>query len=403
MDILRRYQSVLINGACVLIFAGLGWYAGVWWLTGSARYQEAETIGQVKTFDELKERFGALADKKGARYAFEVLRRAPVPPNTDMHLLGHVVGDKLFEQEGVEGIAACTQEFRNACSHSIVTGALREEGEGALSKIREACKDAPGGPGAYTMCFHGLGHGVFSFYDYEYEPTVSFCEKTGTDEYRNREAIECIGGSVMELMGGGGHDPEGLAFAQNTYLNPQDPLAPCFADFMPSYAQGICLTYLTPQLWRIAGIELGSPDPNLFGKAFAYCNQIPTSKQHLRDACYGGFGKEFIPLTAARDIRAVDQLSEENMRTVILWCGKAQVSDGIAACIGDALSSLFWGGENDPEASFRFCSLQEEQTPGYNACYERLGGAIRAYVLDTEVRSAQCNRIPEKFRTLCSL
>lgn len=403
MGNLRTYAPLIGQVALVALLGALGWYAGNWWLERGGSYREAATIGQVATFDELKDRFEKLAEEKGARYAFEVLRRAPVPPNTDMHLLGHTVGDKLFEQEGVEGIAVCTQEFRNACSHSIVIGALREEGEGALPKIRESCKEAPGGPGAYTMCFHGLGHGVFTFYDYEYEPTVGFCEKTGTDEYRNREAIECIGGSVMELMGGGGHDPDGLAHAQEEYLNPKDPLAPCFATFMPEYAQGICLTYLTPQLWRIAGIELGSPNPELFGKAFAYCDRIPASKAHLRAACYGGFGKEFVPLTAARDIRAVDKLSEENMRTVIAWCEKAEVEDGIASCIGDALSSLFWGGENDPEASFRFCSLQEVDTPGYSACYERLGGAIRSYVVDAEVRRAQCARIPERFRTLCSL
>lgn len=30
---------------------------------------------------------------QGAKYAFDILKTAPVPPNTDTHLLGHVVGD----------------------------------------------------------------------------------------------------------------------------------------------------------------------------------------------------------------------------------------------------------------------------------------------------------------------
>lgn len=168
-------------------------------------YKEAGEIGKnVESFNALEKRFQNLAKEKGAKYAFEVLRRAELPPQTDLHLLGHYVGDELYKQEGVDGIRLCTQDFRNACSHSIVIGTLSEFGEGALPRIRDACKEAPGGSGAYTMCFHGLGHGVLAGYGYELEKTVAFCKKTGTEEYNYREYIECFGGAIMELMGGVG-------------------------------------------------------------------------------------------------------------------------------------------------------------------------------------------------------
>lgn len=396
--LLYRFRVPLVMAGCVVI----GLAGGVVYQQYTHSFNEVNTIGNVATFAELQENFEQLADKKGARYAFDVLRRAAIPPNTDMHLLGHVVGDKLFAQEGIDGIAACTQEFRNACSHSIVVGALREEGEGALEKIREACKKAPGGPGAYTMCFHGLGHGVFSFYDFEYPETVAMCEKTGTSEYRNREAIECIGGSVMELMGGGGgHDPSGWERARESYLRSDDPLSPCMADFMPEHARGICFTYLTPRLWEHAGIDLGTPDPTLFSKAFAYCDQIPVDKKEWRMACFGGFGKEFIPLLAARDIRAVDSMPDERMRTAVQWCEKALVSDGVAACVAEGVSSLFWGGENDPSASFRYCALVPEGEAN-RACYERLAGAIQSYVRDAAQREALCGQIPSLYQPLCA-
>jgi hypothetical protein len=66
------------------------------------------------SFDDLKKFFQTLAKQKGAEYAFNVLRVATLPPNTDMHLLGHVVGDMLYLQQGAKGINICTQEFRNA-------------------------------------------------------------------------------------------------------------------------------------------------------------------------------------------------------------------------------------------------------------------------------------------------
>src|SRR5690606_38758677 len=140
------------------------WYGVSVYTSEEDAYAEAASIAQgARSFEDLAQRFEALAQEKGAAHAFEVLRRAEIPPNTDLHLMGHRVGDILYQQEGIGGIKYCTQDFRNACSHSIVVGALTEFGESALPQIREACLDAPGGPGAYTMCYHGLGHGVFAF------------------------------------------------------------------------------------------------------------------------------------------------------------------------------------------------------------------------------------------------
>lgn len=365
------------------------------------RYSEAARIGKhAKNFDELAERFHVLARDKGASYAFEVLRRAELPQDTDIHLLGHAIGDELYIQKGVAGMADCTQEFRNACSHSVVIGALTEWGEGALSLIRDACRRAPGGRGAYTMCFHGLGHGVFAYYDYSLPETVAFCEKTGTEEYAHREAIECLGGAVMELMGGGGHDHEAWLVARERYLT-DDALAPCLGALVPEAARAICLTYLTPRLWELTGIDLGHPDPSRFSDAFATCDGIAYERQELRDACFGGFGKEFIVLTGVRDVRSVDKFSDREYEQALTWCGAADAEDGVRACVAEALAAVFWGGENDPEASFRFCALA--RGAGQGACWERLASAIATWIEDASQREALCARIPHSSRNACEL
>jgi hypothetical protein len=125
-----------------------------------------ELANKHYTFTELKQYFTKLAETKGGAYAYEVLKQAAVPPQTDMHLLGHVVGDQLYRQQGIEGIKVCTDDFRNACSHSIVVGLLLDKGETILPEIAKTCKEAPGGTGAYTMCYHGLGHGVLAYTNY---------------------------------------------------------------------------------------------------------------------------------------------------------------------------------------------------------------------------------------------
>lgn len=365
-------------------------------------YTEAAAIAEgAQGFGELRDRFQQLAEEKGAIYAFEVLRRATLPPNTDLHLLGHVVGDALYQERGVAAIADCTQDFRNACSHAVVIGALNEFGETALSMIRDACKKAPGGSGAYTMCYHGLGHGVFAFYSYDLQQTIDFCRKTGTEEHRNREYIECFGGAIMELMGGGGHDREAWLAARAKYLSPTMPLSPCMDTVVPTEVKSQCLTYLTPQLWEYAGISMGSPEPALFAKSFAYCDAIPRSKQEMRESCFGGFGKEFFPLVTARDVRDNVEYSDAQLATVIEWCALAEAKDGKESCVADALSSAFWGGEKDPSTSFRLCAVAEFRGLG-DACYGRLADDIRSYT-EGDVRSGLCAQLPDHNQTKCSV
>jgi hypothetical protein len=186
-----------------------------------------ELEGNSMSFADLKKYFTSLAEKKGAEYAYQVLKVAYMPPNTDMHLMGHVVGDVLYKQKGIEGIKVCTNDFRNACSHSIVVGLLLEKGESILPDIAAACKQAPGGSGAYTMCYHGLGHGVLSYTNYDLAKTVPLCQKTGTEE-----SIQCIGGAIMEIISGGDHDKRTWAKMRPNFLKPNDPTYPCLAEFM---------------------------------------------------------------------------------------------------------------------------------------------------------------------------
>jgi len=366
------------------------------------KYSKDLTIGDgVETFKELSDKFAELADKKGGAYAYEVLRHAPLPPQTDLHLLGHVVGEELYKQEGVGGIRLCTPDFRNACSHSIVIGALAEFGESALPLIRDACKEAPGGSGAYTMCFHGLGHGVFAGYGYELPETIEFCKLTGTKEYHQREYIECFGGAIMELAGGGGHDPQLWEEARKKYIT--EPLAPCLSGVVPRELKEICLTYLTPDIWKAAGIELGNFEPAKLKEAFGYCDDIATSETDLRRACYEGFGKEFVPLAGARDIRDISAYSNEDFNRAIAWCTEAGNEQGSAWCIASGLDSIFWGGENDPSASFRYCELVTDLgNPAYRtACYSRLAGAIGFFVHAPYERSRLCSQLPHGFQPVC--
>ncbi|MBY0111042.1 hypothetical protein K2Y00_03535 [Patescibacteria group bacterium] len=394
---LRRFGPLLL----IVLLIAVVWAVMEWksYSSDPTSYPEVQEIGVRSDwqFQELSTYFQRLADEKGALYAYEVLRYAPFPEGVDIHLLGHVVGDMLYEQQGIQGIHSCTQEFRNACSHSVVIGMLTEYGEGSLSDIAATCMEAPGGKGAYTMCFHGLGHGVLAFNGYDFEKAVGMCERTGTPAYNNREAHECIGGMMMEMIAGV-HDREVWQTQVAQYFKKNDPLYPCNADFVPDEARYTCYSYLTPYLFGQASIDLDAPDPALYSTAFSYCEPLSGSS---REACYGGFGKEFIVLANDRDIRTVGALSTEQLQKVHEWCESAGVADGEVFCKSSALASLFWGGESDPEVSFAFCALSEQSTQ--ESCYRELGSAIRYYLGNTVRGDALCRKMPDQYRNFCSI
>jgi hypothetical protein len=356
-------------------------------------------LGKDADFKTLSGYFRELAERKGGEYAYQILLRAPLPPNVDLHLLGHEVGDVLYKQKGADGIRTCTQDFRNACSHSIVVGLFTDKGEEALPIIAESCRNAPGGSGAYTMCFHGLGHGVLAFHGYDMAKAAAVCKKTGTEKFRNREYIECVGGTVMEIIGGGFHDRDLFLVQSKKDLDRPDPLALCKESFIPDAARSQCYVYLTPHLFIAAGTNLGSPDPKVFGKAFSFCGALPESDVANRGACYGGFGKEFVVLAQDRDVRRIDQMSEERMGKVHAWCALANDVKGVVDCTMSALGSIYWGGESDRSASIRFCSTAPEDLR--HQCFGSLIGQVNFYIKDPSYRRDFCREIPEAERTEC--
>ncbi len=362
----------------------------------------AQLRNQGFSFQDLSKFFTVLAEKKGAKYAYDVLKIAPIPPGIDMHLLGHVVGDVLYKQQGYKGIKICTPDFRNACSHSIVINLLLEKGEKALSDIAQACREAPGGKGAYTMCFHGLGHGVLAYANYDLEKAIAVCKKTGTPAYHNREYIECVGGTIMEIIGGGGgHDPDLWKKQSQKYLKKDSPLLPCSSDFMPAEVRSQCYVYLTPHLFEVSGADLGNPTEENYKKAFTYCEKIPLSAKADRDACFGGFGKEFVVLAKDRDIRNIQNMTDKELQRVYSWCMLANDENGKNQCLIYSMQSIYWGGENDRRTAINFCSLIQESTQ-QSSCFFELIGAVDYYALNTGYKKSFCGEIPKTYQTDCN-
>lgn len=351
-------------------------------------------------YDKLVAFFREVAKKKGPSYAFHLMSLAPIPPSIDMHLMAHEVGDILYQQQGADGIRICTEDFRNACSHSIVVGLFRDKGEEALSSIATACRDAPGGSGAYTMCFHGLGHGILAYTGYDLERTVSICKKTGTAGYNFREYPECVGGSIMEIIGGV-HDYALREKQAKKYLSQENPLSPCSRNFIDDVARPICYLYLTPHLFTSAGADLSNPMSENFAKAFTFCAKI-TSSDVDRDACYAGFGKEYIGIVRSHDARlsTLKDIDDSKLKLIYDWCMLAENASGKQACLFSAENSLYWGGEHGEELPLSFCRVINDELHR-DMCFSNLIGALRFYKPDPRMQEEACKKFPPSYQVQC--
>lgn len=368
------------------------------------QYPEVDTLSQMtertSVFADYESYLAEVAKKKGGEYAFSLMKTGPLPFGLDTHLLGHVVGDILYAQKGVDGMAYCTHDFRNACSHTIVIGALLEFGTAAVERIRSACESAPGGPGAYTMCFHGLGHGVLAFNGYEMEKTVEMCRRFGTNAYHYEESEQCFGGAVMEIIGGGGHDREAWEKRRTEYLRRADPLGLCNESYLTEGEQLFCYLYITPYLLEAVGADAGHPSETDFARVFLMCDTLAVDNQRLRDACFGGLGKEFIGIVAGRNFANGIQIDTAGYEQMHEWCALAKAPDGIAACERSVVGSLFWGGENPLATAQAFCDTTEASLR--SSCYMTLTEEVDRYVSDESDRATLCQEFPKDMAAQCT-
>ena len=168
---------------------------------------------------------------------------------------------------------------------------------------------------------------------------------------------------------------------------------------MPDGARSMCYVYLTPHLFEFAGADLGFPTEKDYKTSFPYCDRLPKDGAN-RDACYGGFGKEFVVLAQERDIRKIDKMTDEQLSKVYEWCLLADNKEGSDACMVHAMNSLYWGGENDRGAAIRFCGVMTE--PYYQkSCYLGLIDAVSFYIDDYNYREGFCQELPDGYREDC--
>ena len=346
------------------------------------------------SFSELSVFFVNLAKERGATYAFYILINANLPFGMDTHLLGHFVGGELYAQKGLEGLEVCTSDLGFACAHSIVIAALFENGLKIFDEINFICEQTEG-PGSYAMCFHGFGHAVLAYAEYELPDAIELCKKVGTVKYNNYEIKECIGGVIMEMRGGI-HDTDLWEANGLKYLDDDNPFTLCQASYIPLEAREVCYIYLTPFIFDSVGAK-DFPTKEDYINALARCEEIEL--EEYREICYGGFAKEFVNLEYGRDVTKIESSTNEQLEHMAQACYLAPNEEGRSACIEHTIYALTRSGLYEYSLAGRYCSLVSEQYQ--DVCFRKVVNVVFQY-RDTPVfRNEFCDYVETAYKPLC--
>ncbi|MEX2437118.1 MAG: hypothetical protein WD509_00890 [Candidatus Paceibacterota bacterium] len=77
------------------------------------------------------------------------------------HAAAHIIGELLYEKEGVDGLVVCDNTFAFGCFHGFFGNAIQEGGIGTIAQLDSTCLDKYGPYG--TGCQHGIGHGILEY------------------------------------------------------------------------------------------------------------------------------------------------------------------------------------------------------------------------------------------------
>lgn len=376
----------------------------------TAIFQDSERIPQLGsewTEKEYVQHFESIASEKGSLYAFELLRNTQMPHGVNIHSVGHGIGRIHYEQQGISGIRDCTEEFRSACAHQIVIGALVDFGLPSLSEVVSACELAKGGPGAKAMCFHGIGHGLLAYLQYDYQKAVEICSTlspvahpSASLSYAARftdPSGECVSGALMELTQGE-HDVRLRQSVEKYYLPKDNTFFPCTADFVPDVLRHVCLLSITEHLFSRLDVPDGTKPEDVISEAMEYCALLSGAGE--RASCYGGFGKQFVFYSTSEYAGNMGAVPNSEYLLIHTRCQIPQDPDGRRSCRRVALDSLFWAGHNDLRSAVSFCSLSKEAE--VSECYSDLK-ALGKYFLDVEDYVRLCSLFPPQFRKSCEV
>ena len=282
----------------------------------------------------------------------------------DCHQSAHSAGRFAYEVFDADAFRTCSAECHSGCYHGATESYFRDHGTANLAEDLAIICSSGLNPFLSHQCFHGVGHGLMAFSDYELFEALANCDLLPEG------AESCYSGVYMENVVGGlaptiGHFTD--------YLS-DDPHFPC--NIVPDKYADACYYYQTSRM-----VQLFNND---FSRISETCSE---AGQEYQRSCFQSMG---------RDVGGTNQL--DNVGS-IRDCQEAPFGDPRIWCLDGAVQNTFWD-PSGQDVALEFCLLLQDEVEKA-ACYETIFRRAPLVLESSSDLEEFCMKAEEVFQVPC--
>lgn len=292
----------------------------------------------------------------------------------DCHQSAHAAGRFSFELEGNKAFQQCSAECHSGCYHGATEAYFKKNGTNDLQKSLNIICGTPENEFMGHQCFHGIGHGLMAWSDYELFESLKNCDllvKSGQES--------CYSGVFMENVVGAlafdeaGVDLDSKDFHFTKYLN-NDPEYPC--TIVNEKYKSACYFFQTSRM-----VDLFDWD---FTQVAQACLAVP---ERFQDLCFDSMGRDASGYTLSN--------AEESIKL----CSNAPYGKYRVTCLRGAVQDFFWD-QSGQDNALRFCKLLTDYNEK-DGCYDQIVFRAPEVIRSAKDREAFCEKTEGKYVQLC--
>lgn len=291
---------------------------------------------------------------------------------TDCHNRAHELGRMAYKLLGGDkALKECGVECHSGCRHGATEAFFAEKGTANLEEnLNLLCNNESNGFFSH-QCFHGVGHGLTAWADYDLPLALESCDLLTTIAAQS----SCYTGVFMEnIVGGFATGEEKISGHFTSYLS-EDPQFPC--NKVDDKYKNACYFLQTSRM-----IELFHYN---FSKVAIECAKAPFPFQR---PCFESMG---------RDVSGVNM---RDPKKSIAVCNAIQDKKHSNQCLMGALQDQFWD-ISQSNGAIQFCE-ELVKTDFEQTCYEMIIQRATDVLLTPEMNKIFCNKIKPKYKENCN-
>jgi hypothetical protein len=323
--------------------------------------------------------------KYGTQKALDSLQyyvdKVPDSLKGDNHLRAHYIGYQSLKSFGMTGQAflECTIIYDYGCMHGFIEQMIWDgmtPGKTAEKLCRPVESSQSYSSNMKYYCYHGIGHGVLDYYDYDLTASLQFCDTLASQLGQTG----CWQGVFMENV-----SAYTIGEKHNGTFSKTDPLAPC--DVVEAKYQRECYINQEGYLFSFYDWDAGKAAYACLGAG----EQIGTCMEGI------GLAASSVPW---QHILLKDKITISLGENAWMICQKFPAGY-VTGCVTGAVTQIL---ENDGvnfKQAANFCAVVDSASN--TACYRRIGEYTRLQVADRAKAAAYCGQLVKEWRQICRL